>query len=59
MFNIMTDDTGAAGVEYAILISGIAVGIVAGAFILGSYAVGSFDSVTDALAATDAAAAPD
>ena len=59
MFNIMTDDTGAASVEYAILISSVAIGIVAVSFILGGYVAASFDGATDEMAASGTQAAPD
>jgi Flp pilus assembly pilin Flp len=59
MFQILTDETGAASVEYAILISSIAIVIVAVAFILGGYVAAAFDGANDELAASATQAAPD
>jgi Flp pilus assembly pilin Flp len=59
MFTILADDTGAASVEYAILISSIAIGIVAVSFILGGYVAAAFDGANDELAAGGIQAQPD
>ena len=45
MKRFLSDDSGAAGVEYGILLAAISAGIVIVAFTMGSYVAGAFDTV--------------
>lgn len=55
----LSDESGAASVEYAILVSAIAIGIVAIALTIGGYTAASYDSLSDEFAAVGSQAAPD
>ena len=53
------DESGAAGVEYGILVAAVSVGIVALAFIIGGYVAAAFDTVRDEFVTNKMQALPD
>ncbi len=49
--NLLRDETGAAGVEYGILVAAVAAGIIVAAFAIGDQVAAAFQFVSDELEA--------